>query len=133
MYWIQIGVIFNQFFNASLLNKDIISKYVHVLITLAGGLENAENCITSPEAFMDAEHEINSRKCSELTWVHMSRYSMHLINLLQVSSQPGTGKITIKLGFFIQIIQQLLNLNSENLCSVYMFLCNDGDGFYVIM
>ncbi|XP_016134498.1 cilia- and flagella-associated protein 54 [Sinocyclocheilus grahami] len=54
-----------------------------------GGLENAENCITSPEAFMDAEHEINSRKCSQLTWVHMSRYYMHLINLLQVSSQPG--------------------------------------------
>ncbi len=126
MYWIQIGVILNKFFNASLLNKSIISKYVHVLIALAGGLENAENCITSPDAFMDAEHEINSRKCSELTWVHMSRYYMHLINLLQVSSQPGTGKITIKLGFFIQFIQQLLNLNSENLCTVY--IC-----FYVMM
>lgn len=125
MYWIQIGVILNQF-NASLLNKGIISKYVHVLITLAGGLENPENCITSPEAFMDAEHEINSGKCSELTWVHMSRYYMHLINLLQVSSQPGTAQVTIKLGFFIQCIQQLINLNSENLCTVYMFLCNDG-------
>ncbi|XP_058629752.1 cilia- and flagella-associated protein 54-like isoform X3 [Onychostoma macrolepis] len=54
-----------------------------------GGIENPENCITNPEAFMDAEHEINSRKCSQLTWVHMSRYYMHLINLLQVSSRPG--------------------------------------------
>ncbi len=103
MYWIQIGVILNQFFNASLLNKIIIFKYVHVLIALAGGLENAENCIISPEAFMDAEHEINSRKCSELTWVNMFRYYMHLINLLQVSSQPGTGKITIKLGLFYSV------------------------------
>ncbi|XP_026065483.1 cilia- and flagella-associated protein 54 isoform X3 [Carassius auratus] len=54
-----------------------------------GGLENPENCVTNPEAFMDAEHEINRRKCPQLTWVHMSRYYMHLINLLQVSSQPG--------------------------------------------
>ncbi|XP_073695305.1 cilia- and flagella-associated protein 54 [Garra rufa] len=54
-----------------------------------GGLENAENRIPSPEAFMDAERAINSRKCPHLTWVHMSRYYMHLINLLQVSSQPG--------------------------------------------
>ncbi|XP_048011696.1 cilia- and flagella-associated protein 54 isoform X3 [Megalobrama amblycephala] len=55
-----------------------------------GGLENPENCIPSPEAFMDAEREKNSRKCPQLTWVHMSRYYMHLMNLLQVSSQPGT-------------------------------------------
>ncbi|KAK2892722.1 hypothetical protein Q8A67_012710 [Cirrhinus molitorella] len=54
-----------------------------------GGLENTENCIHSPEAFMDTECEINSRKCPQLTWVHMSRYYMHLINLLQVSPQPG--------------------------------------------
>ncbi|XP_050964277.1 cilia- and flagella-associated protein 54-like [Labeo rohita] len=54
-----------------------------------GGLENSEHCIPSPEVFMDTEHEINSRKWPELTWVHMSRYYMHIINLLQVSSQPG--------------------------------------------
>ncbi|XP_043093869.1 cilia- and flagella-associated protein 54 [Puntigrus tetrazona] len=54
-----------------------------------GGLETAGNSISSPEAFMNAEDEINSMKCPQLTWVHMSRYYMHLINLLQVSSQPG--------------------------------------------
>ncbi|KAK7149598.1 hypothetical protein R3I94_009044 [Phoxinus phoxinus] len=54
-----------------------------------GGLGNPENCIPRPEAFIDAEREIHSRKCPQLTWVHMSRYYMHLINLLQVSSQPG--------------------------------------------
>ncbi|KAG1953321.1 cilia- and flagella-associated protein [Pimephales promelas] len=54
-----------------------------------GGLENPENCLPRPEAFIDTESEIHSRKCPQLTWVHMSRYYMHLINLLQVSSQPG--------------------------------------------
>lgn len=68
---------------------------MYMCISLAGGLENPDNCTASPEAFMDAEHEINSRKCPQLTWVHMSRYYMHLINLLQVSSQPGTAQVTL--------------------------------------
>ncbi|XP_051544314.1 cilia- and flagella-associated protein 54 [Myxocyprinus asiaticus] len=52
-----------------------------------GGLENPGNCIPIPETLMDTE--LNGRKCSQLTWTHMSRYYMHLVNLLHVSSQPG--------------------------------------------
>ncbi|XP_051974973.1 cilia- and flagella-associated protein 54 [Xyrauchen texanus] len=52
-----------------------------------GGLENPGNCIPSPETLMDTE--LNGRKCSQLTWTHMSRYYVHLVNLLQVSSHPG--------------------------------------------
>jgi len=66
-----------------------------LLISLAGGLENPENCLPRPEAFIDTESEIHSRKCPQLTWVHMSRYYMHLINLLQVSSQPGTEQVSL--------------------------------------
>lgn len=63
--------------------------YVNVRISLAGGLEHVETCVTSPESFLDTEHEINSGKYTQLTWVHVSRYYLHLSNLLQVSSQPG--------------------------------------------
>nr|XP_055046418.1 cilia- and flagella-associated protein 54-like isoform X2 [Misgurnus anguillicaudatus] len=56
-----------------------------------GSLENRGNLMSNTEEFMDTGHELNSRKCSQLTWVHLSRYYTHLLNLLQVSSRPVKG------------------------------------------
>ncbi|XP_057180735.1 cilia- and flagella-associated protein 54-like [Triplophysa rosa] len=54
------------------------------LLHPCGGLENHGNLILSSDAFVDTKHE--------LTWMQMSRYYTHLLNLLQLSSRPGAMK-----------------------------------------
>ncbi|TRY62256.1 hypothetical protein DNTS_014519, partial [Danionella cerebrum] len=52
-----------------------------------GRLESPEGDVL--ESFLDADSETVSRRSSQLTWAHLTRYYMHLIDLLQTYSQPS--------------------------------------------
>lgn len=38
----------------------------------------------------DMDIELKVKRCSEITWVHLSCYYTHLLNLRHISMQPST-------------------------------------------
>lgn len=49
-----------------------------------------EPLLVHPSSAPDTGSGLKVKRCSEITWVHLSRYYTHLLNLRHISSQPST-------------------------------------------
>ncbi|MCJ8743369.1 hypothetical protein PDJAM_G00093150 [Pangasius djambal] len=59
------------------------------LLSPCGGME--EPVLVHHSSAPDMDSELKVKRCSEVTWVHLSRYYTHLLNLRRISTQPMAG------------------------------------------
>lgn len=49
-----------------------------------------EPMLIHPTSAADMDNGLKDKRCSKITWVHLSRYYTHLLNLRHISTQPST-------------------------------------------
>ncbi|KAB5542294.1 hypothetical protein PHYPO_G00089970 [Pangasianodon hypophthalmus] len=60
------------------------------LLSPCGGME--EPVLVHPSSAPDMDSELKVERCPEITWVHLSRYYTHLLNLRHISTHPMAGQ-----------------------------------------
>ncbi|XP_060759219.1 cilia- and flagella-associated protein 54 [Neoarius graeffei] len=60
------------------------------LLNPCGGME--EPMLVHPSSAPDMDIELKVKRCSEITWMHLSCYYTHLLNLRHISMQPIAGQ-----------------------------------------